>query len=246
MESASTSSLKESRLSNIVCTAQKVLHNRAAKDVISHGFVRLVATDAVEAGSTTYTLAATAHSALAGHIIKFTSGALANYIVGVLDVDTNLITLSQDLPLTPTAADTFQILAYEHPLISADGLFGSAIGASATGGYTPGSIISAGSGDATVIKASAGTLGFLAASNVNDQECYLKIYNATSATAGAGTPTLRFLIPGNTRGSGTNLSIPPQGINFSTGMAFTLVVEAANNGATGVAAAEVMVNWGYK
>lgn len=117
--------------------------------------------------------------------------------------------------------------------------------AQAVGGYTPGKLVSAASTNATSVKGSAGTLGFLTASNVNAAARYLKFYNKASApTVGTDVPIYTFIIPGNTAGAGTNIPIPSEGLNFSTGIALALTVEATDAGSTGVALSEIVVNYG--
>lgn len=117
----------------------------------------------------------------------------------------------------------------------------------ATGGYTPGKLISAATTNATTIKAGAGTLGFLTASNVNASPRYLKLYNkASNPTVGTDTPVFVFLIPGNTAGAGTNLAIASaKGINFSAGIAFAMTTGVADTDTGAVAANEVVVNYGF-
>lgn len=117
----------------------------------------------------------------------------------------------------------------------------------ATGGYTPGKLISAATTNATVIKAAPGTLGFLSASNVNASPRYLKIYNtAASPTVGTTVPVFVFLIPGNSAGAGTNLAIASaKGINFTTGISFSLNTGVADTDTGAVAANEVVVNYGF-
>lgn len=134
------------------------------------------------------------------------------------------------------------------PLVTdSQGALWTTIAANTNGGYTPGKIISAASTNATSTKASAGTLGYITASNVNASPRYLKVYNkASSPTVGTDTPVHTFLIPGNTAGAGTNIPLPPQGIKLDTGIAFALTTGAADNDNTGVAATEIIVNFGYK
>lgn len=118
--------------------------------------------------------------------------------------------------------------------------------AAATGGYTPGKVISAASTNATSIKTSAGTLGYITASNTNAAARYLKIYNkASSPTVGTDTPIHTFLIPGNTAGAGTNIPLPPQGIALGTGIALAITTGAADSDSGAVAASEIIVNYGY-
>ena len=126
------------------------------------------------------------------------------------------------------------------------GTFAVQTSATSTGGYTPGKLVSAATTNATVIKASAGTLGHISASNVNAAARYLKFYNKASApTVGTDVPVLTYIIPGNTAGAGTNIPLPPQGINFSTGISFATTTEATDAGSTGVAVSEIVINYAF-
>lgn len=126
------------------------------------------------------------------------------------------------------------------------GTFAVQTSATSTGGYTPGKLVSAATTNATVIKASAGTLGHISASNVNAAARYLKFYNkATTPTVGTDVPVLTYIIPGNTAGAGTNIPLPPQGINFSTGISFAITTEATDAGSTGVAVSEIVINYAF-
>ena len=52
---------------------------------------------------------------------------------------------------------------------------------------------------------------------------YLKIYNATSATCGSGTPVKRLIIPAASNaanGGGSNITFGPVGVEFSTGITY--------------------------
>lgn len=119
--------------------------------------------------------------------------------------------------------------------------------AHAAGGSTPYKLISAATTNATSVKASAGTLYSITASNINASPRYLKIYNKASApTVGTDTPVLVFLIPGNTAGAGTNIPIGLPGYEFTTGIAFALTTGAADSDTGAVAASEIIVNLGYK
>ena len=126
------------------------------------------------------------------------------------------------------------------------GMQGVVAQASPSGGYTPGHLVSAATTNATSVKASAGTLGHVSASNVNAAARYLKFYNKASApTVGTDVPVLTYIIPGNTSGAGTNIPLPPQGIAFSTGIAFAITTEATDAGSTAVAASEIVINYGW-
>lgn len=118
--------------------------------------------------------------------------------------------------------------------------------ATSTGGYTPGKLISASGTNGTSIKASAGTLGYITASNINASPRYLKVYNkASTPTVGTDVPVHTFLIPGNTAGAGTNIPLPPQGIALGTGIAIAITGGVADNDSTSVAANDIVINYGY-
>lgn len=115
----------------------------------------------------------------------------------------------------------------------------------AAGGATPVSTVSAASTNATSLKASAGTVYSVTASNVNAAIRYLKFYNKASApTVGTDTPVYVLPLPGNTAGAGITHSFPT-GLNFSTGIAWALTVEATVAGTTGVSASEHVVSIAY-
>ena len=121
------------------------------------------------------------------------------------------------------------------------------LAAAATGGYTPGSLRSAASNNATNIKASAGTLGFLTAINTTATVYYLKLYNKASAPAPATDNGLLvgvYPIPASTSGAGIAIPIPTQGLNFSTGISFAIVAGISDTDNTN-AATGVCVNYGY-
>lgn len=68
-----------------------------------------IGTDTTEAGSTTEIIVATAHSAKAGDLIRFTGGTDDDIEVFVASVSTNAINLAQPLPVAP-GTDGFTIL----------------------------------------------------------------------------------------------------------------------------------------
>lgn len=106
--------------------------------------------------------------------------------------------------------------------------------------------ISEASTNATLICAQSCLLTMLTASNSNDQEVYLKIYDkASDLTVGTDTPIFTFLIPGNTRGSGTNIPLPSGGIQLSNGLGIAITAGALDNDTTAVNAGEQIVNGAY-
>lgn len=116
----------------------------------------------------------------------------------------------------------------------------------ATGGYTPGKLVSAAGTNATVIKAAPGTLGLLTASNVNAAPRYVKVYNSAAPVVGVTIPVFTFLIPGNANGTGTNIPIATaKGVNFDAGISFALTTGVADADTGAVAAGEIAVNYAY-
>lgn len=103
-------------------TAQPVREKQWAKDVIAHFYTQEVATDAAEAGSTTAIINATAHAALVGDVISFTSGALDTKEYKVIATTTDTIEVGELMSEAPAAADSFKILRHKYPLVNSDGL----------------------------------------------------------------------------------------------------------------------------
>lgn len=113
-------------------------------------------------------------------------------------------------------------------------------------GYTPYHLRSAATTNATSLKASAGTVGMVTASNINASPRYLKFYDKASApNPAADTVKQCYLIPGNTTGSGTNIPIPERGLAFGTGIAFAIVTGESDTDNTAVAAGDIHVNIAY-
>lgn len=119
-----------------------------------------------------------------------------------------------------------------------------ALPAGASGGWTPSKTLSAASTNATSLKASAGQVGIIVATNTNASARFLKFYNkASSPTVGTDTPVLTFLIPGSTSGFTINCGV---GFEFTTGIAFAITTGVADADTGAVAANEIVVNLGYK
>lgn len=117
----------------------------------------------------------------------------------------------------------------------------------ATGGATPGKLISAASTNATSVKGSAGTLYSLCVFNTNAAARYLKLYDkSTAPTVGTDTPVQVFTVPGNTAGSGCVVPIPTCGLAFASGIALALTTGAADSDTGAVAASELVVSYSYK
>lgn len=116
-----------------------------------------------------------------------------------------------------------------------------------SGGCLMSKLVSAASTNATSLKASAGQLYMVTASNINASARYLKFYNkASSPTVGTDTPVLTFLIPGNASGAGTNIPVPDTGLAFGTGIAYAITTGATDADTGAVAANDIIVNIAYK
>lgn len=165
----------------------------------------------------------------------------------VTTCNTGAVTISAALPAGSNNIGDIDVLTLP-ALASGTNTIGNAGAVSvATGGYTPGKLISAASTNATSVKASAGKLGWLSLGNINAAARYFKLYNkASSPTVGTDTPILTLLIPGNTAGAGNNPSYPSEGIDFSTGIAFAITTGVADSDTGAVAANEITVNYGFK
>lgn len=105
-------------------TAVKAGTGRAALDVAALGYAQLVASDAAETGSTTSSIVATAHSAIAGDVVIFTSGNLNRQMVTVDSVSANAIVPGQTLSEAPANGDGIDILRFSIPRVDSSGRVG--------------------------------------------------------------------------------------------------------------------------
>lgn len=118
---ANASRNKEKRTIAFNITGSNVDPYRWGMDVRAYSFVKLVASDAAESGSSEYVINATAHTAIIGDLIEFTSGSLNGQIVSVYATSANQITLAQTLGAAIGAGDTFNILRASFPVLSSSG-----------------------------------------------------------------------------------------------------------------------------
>lgn len=117
--------------------------------------------------------------------------------------------------------------------------------AGATGGASTTGNIAANNTTAVVVKASAGTLYGVQLAGLGSAPAYLKIYNATSATCGSGTPVKRLMIPAAStaaNGAGSNITFGPVGVNFSTGITYCITTGIGDSDTTAPAASTFLVN----
>lgn len=102
-------------------TLQPVGTDQHGLDVTAHAFAQEVATDQAEANSTTTEIVATAHAAIRGDVIFWTTGNLASMSFAVLSVEANAITVVGEMPEAPAAADAFSVRRYAPALLNANG-----------------------------------------------------------------------------------------------------------------------------
>lgn len=120
--------------------------------------------------------------------------------------------------------------------------------AATTGGADDYSYISVGTTeDEHAVKATAGTLYSVTATNTNAAVRYLKCEDDTAANTAPGTdtPELRIAIPGATTGAGFTADFP-KGWAFANALTCWLVTGAADNDVAEVAANEIMVFYTFK
>lgn len=122
--------------------------------------------------------------------------------------------------------------------------------ASAVGGATLTSAIAPATPAGVNLKASAGTLYGLQCTTIQATPVYVKFYNSASApTCGAGTPVGRWMCPAAAtaaNGAGSNVSLPPMGVAFSTGIGYCVDAAFADNATTAITANNTIVNIEWK
>lgn len=94
---------------------------------------------------------------------------------------------------------------------------------------------------APVVKASKGTVYNIIATNTAASARYVRLYDKATAAATSDTPIARFAVPGNTSGSGFNITLP-RGLRFVDGIAVRATVAAPDDNNTAIAANELMLN----
>lgn len=104
-------------------------------------------------------------------------------------------------------------------------------------------VSSAASTNATAVKASAGKLYSVTASNTGAAAAYVKLYNlAVAPTVGTSVPVLTIPVPA---GGSVNIPFGAAGLQFATGIALAITNLAADSDATAVALAQVKVASSY-
>ena len=98
------------------------------------------------------------------------------------------------------------------------------------------------------VKASAGTIYWIACMSTDATPVYLNLYNVASGsvTLGSTTPNLQFIVPsqGDANGSGFTINFGPHGIQFGT--AITVACATTYNGSADPGANVVITNIGFE
>lgn len=168
----------------------------------------------------------------------FASGA------GVDGWDLTQGTSTQTACAAPTSATACSVISILKGVLDAANTAGQ-LKVSSTGGATPTGNIAANNTTAVVVKASAGTLYGVQLAGIGSAPAYLKIYNATSATCGSGTPVKRLMIPAAStaaNGAGSNITFGPMGVAFGTGITYCVTTGIGDADTTAPAASTFLVN----
>ena len=114
------------------------------------------------------------------------------------------------------------------------------------GGLTMYGLVQPATPAATAIKTSAGSLGYLHASNDTAGPVYIKWFNVAAGSVTLGTTTANWQteIPGNTGGAGYTVAIP-QGANFSTAITYAVTGAISLTDNTSITASKVNLAVGY-
>lgn len=120
----------------------------------------------------------------------------------------------------------------------------TAQGVTTTGGWSPTTVASAATNNATSFKGSAGQVGAVYATNNGAAFAYVKFYDKASVPAPATDTALLKYVIGLPPGGGGQIAIPA-GLSFANGIAYAIVGGAANNDNTSVAANQVVLSFGY-
>jgi hypothetical protein len=102
---------------------------------------------------------------------------------------------------------------------------------------------------AVVVKASGGTLYGVQLYGIGSAPAYLKLYNATAATCGSGTPIKRLMIPAASTaaiGAGSNISFGDTGVSFSNGITYCVTTGITDADTTAPTATTFLVNLDYQ
>lgn len=120
------------------------------------------------------------------------------------------------------------------------------LAAATSGGLSRSRTIIPNNTTAIVVKASAGQVYGIRATNNSANIAYVKLYDATSATAGVGTPVDTLMIPAASAGGAGVLDKSDIGWPHATGITYIVTTGIADNDTTAPAASAYIVTVSYK
>lgn len=116
--------------------------------------------------------------------------------------------------------------------------------ASVTMGWIPYVLVGAATVNETLLKATAGRIGYIVLSNEGAADAYLKLFNkATAPAAGTDTPVFSMRVgPGATE----TVDLTFNGVVFNLGIGFAITASVALLDNTAIPAGEVTLSLGYR
>jgi len=109
------------------------------------------------------------------------------------------------------------------------------------------SVIAANNTTAIVISSTGGTVYSVDAFNNGGTVGYVKLYNASTATCGSGTPQARYMIPFGATSSGGGFNVSNiNGDAYGNGIVLCITAGIADSDTTAPAASTYIVNVHYK
>lgn len=189
---------------------------------------------AVKAASGSFASGSIASGALASGSIAAGAGVSGAFVAGAIaDLAHGQATMANSVPVA---------------FASNQSALATTLGVATTGGAATAGAAVPNNTTAVVVKSGAGTLYGVQLYGIGSAPAYLKIYNATSATCGSGTPVKRLSIPAAAtaaNGAGNNVSFGPQGIAFSTGITYCITTGITDADNTAPAASTFVANIDY-
>lgn len=169
--------------------------------------------------------------------------------VGIATDDTMIGPTNETAPATDTTASGLNG-ALKRIAQRLTTLIGStlavALQAATSGGLSRSRTIIPNNTTAIVVKASAGQVYKIRATNNSAVIGYIHLYDATSATAGSGTPVDTIMIPASSSGGAGIVDTTDLGVVHATGITYTVTTGIADADTAAPAASAYIVTMYYK
>ena len=176
--------------------------------------------------------------------LKVDGSAVTQPVSGTVSITANsAVNVAQINGVAPSTGNGASGTGVQRVTLASDSTGQVSLAPKTSGGLSVSRTISAASTNATSVKASAGQLYSVMASNTNAAARYLKIYNKASApTVGSDTPVMTILIPPNSSGV---VATWESGLAFGTGIALALTTGVTDADTGAVAANEIVAHLFY-